>query len=129
MKYNINIDFTLSKKNWSKEYNLRYDIIIGRDLMKKLEIAFNFNNERLIHYDAIVPMGREGANHHNPTLNRSKIKQVVKQTKNPKVTKETTEIIVKHLNSQFKKMNLKGIYQSSHQLYAEEKVILLYQLK
>ena len=43
----------------------------------------------------------------------------MKQTEKPKVKKETTKIIVKHLNSQYKKSDLKGISQSSHQLYAE----------
>ena len=75
-------------------------MIIGRDIMKKLGTIFNFNNKTLIRYNVIVSMGRDRDNHHKPTLNRSKIKQVMKQTAKPKVKKETTEIIVKHLNSQ-----------------------------
>ena len=87
--------------------------------MKKLVNIVNFNNETLIRYDAIVSMGRDRYNHHKPTLNRSKIKQFMKQTEKSKVKKETTEIIEKNLNSEYNKSDLKGISQSSHQLYAE----------
>ena len=43
----------------------------------------------------------------------------MKQTEKSKVKKETTEIIEKNLNSEYKKSDLKGISQSSHQFYVE----------
>ena len=53
----------------------------------------------------------------------------MQRTSDPTVTTEATEIIVKILDNKYKKANLEEIYQSSHQLYAKEKVILLHLLK
>ena len=55
-------------------------MIIGRDLMKKLEIFVNFNNRELIRYDKNVTMWRAVNNHPKPILNRSKINQVMQKT-------------------------------------------------
>ena len=42
--------------NLSKYNNLRYDIIVGRDLMKKIGMIVEFKNEKLIWGDVIVPV-------------------------------------------------------------------------
>ena len=70
-------------------------MITGRDLMEKLEIIVNFNSRELIRYNINVTIRRALDNHPKPTLNRSKINQVMQQTAKTKVIKETTEIIIK----------------------------------
>ena len=110
-KYDINIDFTLPEfsetkiiNHWfhinsSKDKNIGYGIIIGQDIMKKLGIIVDFGNKNLMRYNFIITMWRSGANITKPALNWSEIKQVMKQTGVPKVTRKTTEIIIKILDS------------------------------
>ena len=62
-------------------------MIIGRYQMKKLGVIVNFKNENLIWDDYIVPMWISGANILKPTLKRSKIKEVMQYTDNPRVTR------------------------------------------
>ena len=92
--------------NSSKDSTLGYDLIIGRDLMKKPGMIVELNNKELIWENAIVPMLISGANFPKPTLSRAKIKQSIQWTADTKVTREETEIIVKILYSKYKKANL-----------------------
>ena len=73
-------------------------------------------------------MWRDGDNRPNPTLNRSKIKQVIKQMSEPRVTREVTELIFLIYN-RYEKSNLKEIPQSAHQLHGKEQVMILCLLK
>ena len=113
----------------SKYNNPGYYMIIERDPMKKLGMIIDTNNENLIWDDVIVPIWRDGDNHPNPTLNRAKIKQVVQQTSDPKVTREATGKIVKCLDSKYEKANLKEISQPAHQLDTKDEVMLLHLIK
>ena len=97
--------------------------------MKKPGMIFDFNNENLIWDDVIVPMWRAGYNCLKPTLRRSEIKQVMQMTTDTKVTRESTEVIVKIMDSKHDKANLEDIAQSAHQLYMKEKIMHLHLLK
>ena len=104
-------------------------MIIGRDLMKKLNMVVDFKNKNLIWDDTIVPMWIAVDDFPKPKLRRSEIKQGMKWTAETKVTREETERIDKIIDSKYKKANLDKITQSAHQLYVKEKVMLLHLLK
>ena len=117
-KYDIKIDFTLPEFSETKiinhqfnidsseDNNLGYDMIIGQDLMKKLDMIVNLNNINLIWDNIIVPMWISRANHPTPTLNRSKIDKSMQEMDDLKITREATEIIVKILDIKYEKDNL-----------------------
>ena len=53
----------------------------------------------------------------------------MQHTVKPRVTRESTEGVVKIIDSKYEKSNLKNSSQSAHQLYAKEKIMLLHLLK
>ncbi len=65
----------------------------------------------------------------NPTFNRDELRQFIQQTAEPKVTQEATKRMVKILDSDYKKANLKEIAFSAHQLNKDEQFMLLALLK
>ena len=60
-----------------KDNNVGYDMIIGRDIMNKIGMIVNFNNQYLIWVDTIVPMWRAVAKRPKTTFNRYEINQVM----------------------------------------------------
>ena len=87
--------------------------------MKKLGMIVDFNNDNLLWGNVIVPIWRAVYNCPKPAFKRSKMKQVIQQTANPRLTRESIEIIVNNLDSKYEKVDLEDIFQSAHQLDAK----------
>ena len=122
-KYYINIDFILPEFSETRIINHKFHIdsskyntlgfymIKEQYLMKKLVMIVGFNSK-----NSIWVIWRSWDNCLKPTLSRDKINQVMQHTAEPKVIRESTEVILKILDSKYKKSNLKEISQSEHQL-------------
>ena len=79
--------------------------------------------------DTTVPMWNRDVDRPTPTLFRNELREVVKQTAEPKVTRRATDRMVKILDSKYEKANLEEIAAAAHQLTDSEQQMLYKLLK
>ena len=141
-KHDVKINFTLPEFSSSKiithrfhidddrkHNNLGYDMIIGQDIMRKIGCITDYNKGTLIWNDTTVPMWNRDVDRPTPTLFRNELREVVKQTAEPKVTRRATDRMVKILDSKYEKANLEEIAAAAHQLTDSEQQMLYKLLK
>ena len=135
-KYESEIHFTLpefsDKKiikwtfNITDSKDLGYDIIIGRDILTELGISLSFKNKSVEWEGISIPM-RDFNRIQRHRLSKYEFKAIIREMQEPIVTKEATERMVKILDSNYKKANLKTVVQGARHLNKKERE-LLYQL-
>ena len=75
--------------------------------------------KKLIWDNVIVPMRRARAKNLISKGSRAKLNQGIKRKSATRVTRETTERIVKIIDSKYEKANVERISQSTHKLDAK----------
>ena len=115
--------------NEKVELGIGYDMIIIHDLMLQLGPSADFKHQGL-HWDGIIvlikePCGLQGQS----DLISNEMRKVLIQTAEPVSTREATERLVKILDSNYEKADLKQVANNATQLNTEEKTQLLRVLK
>ena len=106
-----------------------YDMIIGRDLLTKLQIDIRFSDRTIKWEDKIVQMKSfsdiwEGI---HPT--REEMRATFIRPVEPRVTQEETDRVVKILDADYEKANLDEVVENATSLNREQKRKLLKTLK
>ncbi len=107
----------------AEQDNLGYDIIIGRDLLLELKMNISFER-KVVSWEGIdIPM-RDFNKLKKWTLNKKEFKAIILGSKEPLVTQEATDQMVKILDSNYQKANLKEIVRAAKHLNEREKSLL-----
>ena len=102
-----------------------YDMIIGRDLMVQLGLTDNFKRQFLQWDGATVHM-KDARNFLGQSdLIKRKMREVAMQNAEPASTREATGLLVKILDSNYEKADLKNVADNASQLNSEERTLLL----
>ena len=117
----INDVFNLNKN----EDSIGYNMIIERDLLNQLNIDVRFSDGTIKWEDQVVPMKNFQRiwkdNHHSKKEIRSTILHLIE----PRSTRETTERVVKILDSKYEKANLDEIVAHAKNLEKDQEKMLL----
>ena len=134
IKEEANVCFTLPEFSNSKIINwkfdvidskdLGYDIIIGRDLMKALGIGLCFK-EQLISWEGNeIPM-RDYRQLKGWNLSKHEMKTIIQRMNEPIATQQATNRMIKILDSNYHKANLKLVVEGAKHLNDNQKKKLL----
>ena len=101
-----------------------YYMIIGRDLMVQLGLTADFKRQ-VLQWDSTTVHIKDPRNLIGQSdLTKREMREVVMQTEEPASTRETTDRMVKIIDSTYEKADLKQLVNDSH-LNAEERSFLL----
>ena len=89
-------------------------MIIGRGMMVHLGLTANFKRQVLQCDGTTVHMKESRNLLGKPDLTKRKIREVLMQTSEPASTQEATEIMVKTLNINYTKADLKQVVNAIH---------------
>ena len=117
----INHTFDLDE---NKE-GIGYDMIIGRDLMNELNIDVRFRNGTIKWEDQIVPMKNFQSIKGNDLTSKKELKSIILRSNEPKSTRDSTQRVIKILDSKYEKADLDQIVKSSTNLNKIQKSMLL----
>ena len=136
--YETKMDFTLpefsNKKiiTWSfsvtDNKDLGYDIVIGRDLMKELQLNILFDKNVITWEGIEIPM-RDFNKLRRHKLSRNEMKLIIQKSTEPLVTEEATNRIIKILDSKYDKANLEEVVKKAKHLTEKERDMLYHLLK
>ena len=87
---------------------LGYDIILGRDLLLDLKMEISFNKKTVSWEGIDIPM-RDFNKLRRYTLNKKEFKAIIQGSSEPLVTQEATDRMIKILDSNYQKAELKEI--------------------
>ena len=119
--------FDLDKSE--KDEGIGYDMIIGRDLLRKLKIDVRFYDQTIKFEDQLIPMKSFKQFWENDHPTRKEARAMVLQSAEPKSTIEATNQVVKILDSHYEKANLEEVVQNAHSLNSKQKQQLFQLLK
>ena len=100
--------------------HLGYDIIIGRDLMRELGIVINFNDQTVSWEGTDIPM-RDLNRLRKLKMTKKELNTIIKNSNEPVVTQEATDRMIKILDSNYKKANLKEVIKGAKHLNEENR--------
>jgi hypothetical protein len=106
-----------------------YDMIIGRDLLLKLNIDLRFSEKNIKWEDKIVQMKSFSDIWKDTHPTRAEMRATFLKSVEPKATKEETERITKILDANYEKANLEEVVENATSLNREQKRKLLKTLK
>ena len=107
------------------ESGIRYDMIIGRDLMVHLGPTTDFKRQVLQWDGANLHMKEPSSLLGQSDLTKREMSEVVMQTAEPDSTREATERMVKILDSIYVKADLSKVADNKTQMKDEERTLLL----
>ena len=129
-QYQMDIMFSLPEFSNSKLINwkfhltdnedLGYDMVIGRDLMMSLGIDISFDKKKIIWEGTEIPM-RDYQQLTKWKLSKKEFKMVIQTSNEPIVTEEVTRRMVRILDSNYKKANLKEVVAGAKHLNEKQK--------
>ena len=135
-KYESEIQFTLPEFSHSKIINWKfhlteledigYDMIIGQDLMTSLGIDISFTRKVVTWEGTEIPM-RDFNHLKKWRLSKYEMKTIIQSSSEPLVTEHATKRMIKILDSDYRKANLKTVVAGAKHLTQQEKE-QLYQL-
>ena len=130
IQYQTDILFSLPEFSNSKLINwkfhltdnedLGYDMVIGRDLMMSLGIDISFDKKKIIWEGTEIPM-RDYQQLNKWKLSKKEFKMVIQTSNEPIVTEEVTRRMVRILDSNYKKANLKEVVAGAKHLNEKQK--------
>ena len=119
------INHRFHANNDKGESGIGYDMIIGRNLMVKLGLTAGFKRQVLQWDGATVYMKKPISFLGKYNLTKRKMRKVVMRTAEPDSTHEATEQMVKTLDSNYAKADLKQVADNATKINAEERTQLL----
>ena len=106
--------------------NISYDMIIGRDLMPKLQIDISFK-ERNVSWEGIKIPLRDYNKIAKWNISQFELNTIINEMREPIVTEQATNRMIKILDSKYEKANLKLVVSKAVHLKEHERT-LLYEL-
>ena len=135
-KYKADIKFTLPEFSNSKlitwnfhltdNEDLGYDLILGRDIMLKLGIDLSFEKKSLSWEGTEIPM-RDYNKLKRWNLSKHEVKAIIQARNEPVVTEQATQRVIRILDANYRKANLKTVAAGAKHLTPKERE-KLYQL-
>ena len=107
------------------EEGIRYDMIIGRDLLNQLNIDVRFSDGTIKWEDQIVPMKNFQSIRGNDLTSKKELKSIILRLNEPKSTRDSTQRVIKILDSKYEKADLDQIVKSLTNLNKIQKSMLL----
>ena len=123
------IEHRFHVENEKGESGIGYYTNIGRELMVQLGMEADFKRQVLQWYGTTVHMKEPSGMMGKSDLSKRKMREVVMQTAETDFTREATCRLVKILNSNYAKEDLKHLADNATQLNSEEITQLLIPLK
>jgi len=111
------------------EDSIGYDIIIGRDLMNKLNMDVRFSDHTIKYCDQLIPMKSFAKVLKKQYPSKKEIKATFMRSVEPKATQEETERVIKILDSNYKKADLEEVVDKADNLNDKQKEQLLLLLR
>jgi hypothetical protein len=109
----------------SDDGGIGYDMIIGQDLCWHMGIIVNYDDDMVEWNGVAIPMKDEDFPCRKGLKSKREMRQIVAKTAEPKVTQEATSRILKILDSDYKKADLKEVVAKATQLSASQQQKLL----
>ena len=110
--------------NWkfhlTENEDLGYDFIIGRDIMSKLGMDISFEKEVITWEGTEVPM-RDFSRLRKWNLSKYEIRAIIQESNEPLVTQAATNRMIKILDSNYQKANLKNVVAGAKHLTLKER--------
>ena len=103
-------------------------MIIGNNLLHKLSIQNEFANAT-IHWGESKILMKQSDFRPETSTSKKSIQWIIQETVEPAVTQEATQHVIRILDTNYKKTNLKEVVANAHQLNDGEKGLLLALLK
>ena len=107
------------------EDGIGYDMIIGRDLLNKLNIDVRFSDKTIKWEDQLIPMKSFKNIWKNEHPSRKELKATILRSVEPSATKDITDRVVKILDSNYEKADLNKIVDDADNLNTNQKQMLL----
>ena len=99
---------------------LGYDMVIGRDIMAELGIDLSFNKKTMIWEGIEIPM-RDFNKLRKYQLNKKELQAFISESKEPVVTQKATDRIIKILDANYKKADLRQVANKATHLTSRER--------
>ena len=139
-RYSMQISFSLDEFGGNEriehrfdlnenEDSIGYDIIIGRDLMNKLNMDVRFSDHTIKYCDQLIPMKSFAKVLKKQYPSKKEIKATFMRSVEPKATQEETERVIKILDSNYKKADLEEVVDKADNLNDKQKEQLLLLLR
>jgi hypothetical protein len=109
--------------NVTNSEDLGYDVILGRDILLNLNMNISFENRNVSWEGIEIPM-RDYNKIRNYKFNKMEFKAFIQERDEPVVTQEATDRILKILDSNYHKANLKSVVQNAKHLNNKERDLL-----
>ena len=132
-KYETKVNFSLpefsDKKvvTWKfkvfESTTLGYDMVIGRDIMSELGMDLSFNKKTMIWEGIEIPM-RDFNKLRKYQLNKKELQAFISESKEPVVTQKATDRIIRILDANYKRADLRQVANKAIHLTSREREML-----
>ena len=132
-RYSSEVHFTLSEFSDKKivhwNFNIidskdvGYDMILGRDIMLQLKMDVSFAQKSVSWEGISIPM-RDYNRLRQYKLSKYELKAIIREAQEPIITKKATERMIKILDSNYRKANLKILVQGALHLNEKQRDLL-----
>ena len=131
-KYKVEVNFILPEFSTSttvshdvdlieEGLDFGYDMVIGRDIMKALNIDLKFSNGTIVWDELVIPMKEYYGNDDTRNLKAEEVFTLLSQSAEPIATKEMTKRMVEILDASYEKADLKEVCQKATNLAESER--------
>ena len=131
-KYKVEVNFILPEFSTSttvshdvdlieEGLDFGYDMVIGRDIMKALNIDLKFSNGTIVWDELVIPMKEYYGNDDTRNLKAEEVFTLLSQSAEPIATKEMTKRMVEILDASYEKADLKEVCQKATNLAEPER--------
>ena len=111
------------KFNLFESTDLGYDMVIGRDIMYKLGMDISFEHKNISWEGIVIPM-RDFNKLRKYKMSKLELKAFISETAEPVVTDQATKRIVRILDANYQKADLKVVAQQAIHLNPREREML-----
>ena len=111
------------KFNLFESTDIGYDMVLGRDLMYKLGMDISFENKHISWEGIIIPM-RDYNKLRKYKMSKLELKAFISESAEPVVTEKATKRIIKILDANYQKADLRLVVQQATHLNPRQKEML-----
>ena len=111
------------KFNLFESTDLGYDMVLRRDLMYKLGMDISFEHKNISWEGIIIPM-RDYNKLRKYKMSKMELKAFISESAEPVVTEKATTRIIKILDANYQKADLKAVVQQAVHLNSRQKEML-----
>ena len=132
-KYKSNVHFSLPefsdkkiitwKFNMFESEDLGYDMVIGRDIMTSIGMDLSFKN-KTINWEGIEILMRDFNKLRKYQLSKLELQAFISKAKEPVVIQKATDRIIKIMDANYRKVDLKVVVQKVTHLNSRQREML-----